>query len=194
MKKLAFPLFLALMLLCTVNGSAQTLINGNDIASFPYTISAPGSYKLTSNITVGAYGVNAFNITASNVTLDLNGYTISGPLVCSSTSCNSTAFGNGIYGGTNLIIQNGFIKGFYGCINSNNANVQNIVVNSCIVGIQLSTGTITHNTATNCMDYGIAASNATISDNSVISNGTGIFASNSTVFNNTVNSNANLGM
>src|SRR5437868_13887701 len=45
------------------------------ISSVPYTISASGSYYLTTNVT--ATVSNAITIAASGVTLDLNGFTIS---------------------------------------------------------------------------------------------------------------------
>lgn len=51
----------------------------------PYTISQPGSYYLTDNITVT--GGSAINITASDVTLDLMGFTIES----TATTANGTA-------------------------------------------------------------------------------------------------------
>jgi hypothetical protein len=45
------------------------------IASAPFTISAPGSYYLTTNLAITSG--NAVTINASHVTLDLNGFTIS---------------------------------------------------------------------------------------------------------------------
>src|SRR6185295_16428367 len=45
------------------------------ISSAPFTISQPGSYYLTANLTVSSG--NAITIAASGVTLDLNGFTIS---------------------------------------------------------------------------------------------------------------------
>ena len=45
------------------------------ISSAPFTISVPGSYYLTTNVTVSAG--DAIIIAANNVTLDLNGFTIS---------------------------------------------------------------------------------------------------------------------
>ena len=47
------------------------------IASLPFTISAPGSYYLTQNLT-GASGQVGITITASFVTLDLNGFSLIG--------------------------------------------------------------------------------------------------------------------
>lgn len=74
------------------------------IVSAPFTITAPGSYFLGSNLTVSAG--NAITIAASGVTLDLNGFTIQ--------STASPAGGTGILIGSgqrNLAIFNGHIQG-----------------------------------------------------------------------------------
>jgi hypothetical protein len=47
------------------------------ISSLPYTITQPGSYYLTRNLT-GVAGNNGISILASNVTIDLNGFTLDG--------------------------------------------------------------------------------------------------------------------
>lgn len=47
------------------------------ISSLPYTISASGSYYLTTNLTGGTTG-DGITITVDNVTLDLNGFTLAG--------------------------------------------------------------------------------------------------------------------
>ena len=68
----------------------------------PVTIAAPGSYFLTSNITVA--GTTAVVITASSVTLDLNGFTIAG---------NLDNFGVVMAGNTlNVVVRNGTIRNF----------------------------------------------------------------------------------
>ncbi len=67
------------------------------------TISQPGSYYLTANITVNAG--DAITISADNVTLDLNGLTV--------TSTANPEAGNGIVlsgGRKNITIHNGFIS------------------------------------------------------------------------------------
>jgi hypothetical protein len=72
------------------------------ISSAPFTIVQPGSFYLTTNVTVSAG--DAITITASNVTLDLNGFTIS--------SSAASAVGAGILlngGLKNITIANGFI-------------------------------------------------------------------------------------
>jgi hypothetical protein len=75
------------------------------ISSVPFTISQPGSYYLTANVTVDSG--DAISIAANNVTLDLNGFTIS------STAAN--AVGSAVVfvssSPTDVQILNGFIKG-----------------------------------------------------------------------------------
>lgn len=74
------------------------------IASAPFTISAPGSYYLTANLTVASG--NAITISADDVTLDLNGFTISSTAPSSSgTGVNLTSTRR------NVRIRNGFIRG-----------------------------------------------------------------------------------
>jgi hypothetical protein len=74
------------------------------ISSAPFTITDPGSYYLTTNITVSSG--NAITIVTNGVTLDLNGFTIS--------STAPGAAGTGIRLSDslqNLTILNGFIQG-----------------------------------------------------------------------------------
>src|SRR5678815_1618363 len=47
------------------------------ISSVPFTISAPGSYYVTTNLTAGV-DQNGIIVAADNVTLDLNGFTLFG--------------------------------------------------------------------------------------------------------------------
>jgi hypothetical protein len=82
-------------------GDARTPITN---ASSIVTLSAPGSYYLTTNLTVSSG--NGININTSGVTLDLNGWTIK------STAASAT--GNGIQlnsGLQNITITSGFIQG-----------------------------------------------------------------------------------
>jgi len=51
---------------------------GTPISSIPFTITQPGRYYLTRNLTA-ATGINAVTIQANNVTLDLHGFTLQGP-------------------------------------------------------------------------------------------------------------------
>jgi hypothetical protein len=73
------------------------------ISSAPFTISAPGSYYLTTNLNVSSG--NAITIATNDVTLDLGGWTIS------STAASATGAGISINTGNDLTILNGHIKG-----------------------------------------------------------------------------------
>jgi len=57
-------------------------VTSGDAAGFPVTLSQPGNYRLTSNLTVADANVSAIQITADGVTLELNGHTLQGPVVC----------------------------------------------------------------------------------------------------------------
>jgi len=75
------------------------------ISSAPFTISQPGSYYLTTNLTVSSGG-DAITIAANGVTLDLNGFTIA------STAPSATGYGIYINSGLrDIAIQNGHIQG-----------------------------------------------------------------------------------
>ena len=91
--KLRRPLMLAFMLaglsgsLFAVDGVVlidqnRALAGGvtpGDFPGFPISITQPGSYRLSGNLTVGANVTSAIEISANNVTLDLNGFQITGP-------------------------------------------------------------------------------------------------------------------
>lgn len=115
-----FSLALALAAPCAFAVDGVVLINQSTVMAaggFPYTISQPGSYKLSGNLQ-SPTGSNGIIIAASNVTLDLNGFTISGssagPFIGgvllsarnapkATTVRNGTINGNGIFvdlGGT----------------------------------------------------------------------------------------------
>jgi hypothetical protein len=74
------------------------------ISSLPFTISVPGSYYVTTNLT-GASGSHGIAIAADNVTLDLNGFSLLGL----SSSLDGIHV-NGAY--TNITVRNGVITGW----------------------------------------------------------------------------------
>ncbi|MEM1092699.1 MAG: hypothetical protein AAGB27_15850 [Pseudomonadota bacterium] len=87
-----------------------------DSAGLPVTITEPGSYRLTTNLSTSSTSVDIIEINADNVTLDLNGFTIQGPAECTisggSTNCTSTGTGNAIdVNGDRVSIENGTIVG-----------------------------------------------------------------------------------
>jgi len=113
------------------------------ISSAPFTITQPGSYYLTTNVTVSSG--DAITITANDVTLDLNGFTISSTAPVANIDNAILLSGSGI----NIAIRNGHISsgvtnngagvysgsGFgFGVIspgNPNNVRVSGLSVSGC---------------------------------------------------------------
>jgi hypothetical protein len=145
------------------------------ISAAPFTISAPGSYYLTTNLTV-ATG-NAITIATNGVTLDLGGFTIA------STAASATGYGILINRGLrNLTIVNGFIQGgvtnnagtyngpgfdygiYYSTVAPVNTRVAGVSVSGCLsFGIILGTGTGESTVVESCTvrtvgSYGVMAS------------------------------------
>ena len=128
MHRLRAFLFAAIVLLLPAYLAAVdgvVLINQSTVMAaggFPYTITQPGSYKLSGNLVAPA-GVNGIVIAASNVTLDLNGFTVGGPaepscpFICSSTFGIKTQNTQ-----TAITIRNGTILGFGGSIDLTSAS------------------------------------------------------------------------
>ena len=127
MKKSAF-LFFAMMLapLCAFGVDGTVLINQSTVMAaggFPYTISTPGSYRLSGNLIVPDANTTAIKIATSYVTLDMNGFGILGPTTCTGptfavTSCSSTGSGAGVATVITLgpplrgiAVSNGHVKG-----------------------------------------------------------------------------------
>ena len=100
-------------------------VTPGDAAGFPVTITQPGSYRLSGNLTVPNQNTTAILITASHVTIDLNGFAIIGPTDCSGNlnPCAAAGTGRGIaspgtpflFGGNvpvfNVTIRNGTVQG-----------------------------------------------------------------------------------
>ena len=89
-----------------------------DSPGFPVTLSGPGSYILTSDLTVGSATLTAIELSGDEITLDLNGFALIGPVTCSSAgsalSCSPSGAGQGIAGaGSDFItVRNGQVRGF----------------------------------------------------------------------------------
>ena len=162
-------------------------VSASDTPGFPVTISGPGSYLLTSDLVVpanlsGIFGVND----AVDITLDLNGFSISGPVTCSGTplSCSASGPVPGIrfFGGENVEIRNGTIRGFAG----DGVQVLGAVANCSAQGLRVTEnggdgikmGTVGENAridgnvVTHNLEIGIDAdNNSKVSNNVVSSNG-----------------------
>src|SRR3977135_3688451 len=122
MRKTVFGLLaMTLVPFCAFAVDGVVLINQSTVMAaggFPYTITQPGSYRLSGNLTVPNVNAAAINVTADNVTIDLNGFSIIGPTVCTGgppvTSCSPTGTGAGIATSnaqSNLTVMNGTVRG-----------------------------------------------------------------------------------
>ena len=93
-------------------------VTAGDTAGFPVTISVPGSYRLTGNLTVPDANTTAINIRSDNVSLDLNGFTIAGPNTCNlsagppAVTCTANGSGVGVFSDSKTDVRNGIIRGF----------------------------------------------------------------------------------
>jgi hypothetical protein len=99
--------------------AAAGAITPGDTAGFPVTLSTPGSYVLTGNLSVTSSTLNAVVISASWVTLDLGGFEIAGPGTCTGIagglSCTVSNSTNGVVVGgltTGVRVLNGTVRGF----------------------------------------------------------------------------------
>ena len=156
MSKRSFPTLL-LTLLAVAPVWAQTTIDqakalaggitAGDAPGFPVTLSATGSYKLTSNLVVPG-NTNGIVITAPNVTLDLNGYSVSGPVNC-------------VLSGGQLVCAGPIAGGFRGI--STTANVEGTTIRNGHVrgfaesGINITAGIVEDVQAESNHGFGIVA-------------------------------------
>jgi hypothetical protein len=76
---------------------------GTCITSLPYTISAPGYYYLTRNLT--SIGGNGITVNADHVTLDLMGFVLGGPPAGFTDGINITT--------NNVEVRNGTVRGWF---------------------------------------------------------------------------------
>jgi hypothetical protein len=137
---------IALLLLTAPGASADTgRIEINQAVvdaagGFPYLISSPGSYVLTSDLVattdVSAILINGPLLGGRQVSIDLNGFAIEGASSCSSMDCPlGSALGIGPFAGNagRTTIWNGTVRGFSGsCVSlSGDARVEAMSVGSC---------------------------------------------------------------
>jgi hypothetical protein len=106
MKIIKLISFAALLVIPTVSraGDSVTKDSVTKIISLPYTISAPGKYEVTADLT--ANGTDGIDVNASNVTLNLGGFSI--------TQLGSAGTTTGVNdpSSDNVVVENGTISGF----------------------------------------------------------------------------------
>lgn len=91
-------------------------VTAGDAPGFPITISASGTYRLTSNLVVPV-GTDGIVVNPGlNVHLDLNGFQIVGPAVCAKAvhcqNWSGTAGVRSVHQASHLSVRNGRIRGF----------------------------------------------------------------------------------
>lgn len=201
--KTARPVVLAAALLAVAGGAfaQQTIdhskvlaggVTPGDTPGYPLTLSLPGHYKLTSNLSVPA-NTTGIRITAPNVTLDLNGYTVAGPVTCMQITgglnliCSPGSDGKsyGIEIGTTsagTVIRNGRVQGFaHGGIRTVGADTLEGVQVTQNAGHGVS-GIETFNSGVNIIDSlitlnagaGVAVASGVVTRTRVVANGDGI--------------------
>jgi len=137
---LLLPLLL-MGVLCPAARAADGVIEINDAkvkasGGYPFTISTPGSYRLTSNLPVPAGVTAGIVVSAPRTRIDLNGFTISSTTVCSGTppTCAPTGTGTGVdaSGASDVGVRNGSIAGFgvYGLQLFDSGRVKEVTVES----------------------------------------------------------------
>ena len=139
----------------------------NAAGGFPFVIGAPGSYRLTGNLTVPAE-TTAIQIAASQVTLDLNGFAILGPL----SGTNGIGVETPLSGPTfeDVTVRNGAIRGMAShgiLLREQGGRVENVraFLNGG-TGISVAQRSAVHGCTAVQNDIGIeAGSGSTVSDN-----------------------------
>jgi hypothetical protein len=144
--------------------------------SHTYTITEPGSYRLTSNLTQFNKDTHVIQILADNVTLDLNGFGISGANHCtwsygppSSVSCTGSGLGLGIWaqGKDHVTVKSGFISGMGAqCVAlTTNARIIDVSASHCgHTGVQIVSGLVSRVIAVANHLAGIYVGRGSVSD------------------------------
>jgi parallel beta-helix repeat protein len=124
---------------------------GTGITSLPYTITAPGFYYLTKNL---SHNGTAITVNADNVTIDLMGFSLIGPGKESGSN-----YGILMSGRTNVEIRNGSITGFgsSGIRDSELTGNHHRVINVRVIG--------NGGMGISFYGYGIIIEGCTVSDN-----------------------------
>jgi hypothetical protein len=133
------------------------------IDHLPFSISTPGSYFLTKDLTVGSF-IDGITISASNVTLDLNGFTLDGAGVGKTAILGPVSAPSTIHG---VRVSNGIITGWIGYAVGLNfvtgADVGSISVHdeagSFIVAIFLGPDSVLHDCSVTRSQTGVITSN-----------------------------------
>lgn len=145
-----------------------------DSSGYPVTITEPGSYRLTGNLTTNSVDTTLISVSVDNVTIDLNGFSLIGPVTCSGSPnvCSSSGSGDGISVSSrefSVSIFNGTVHGMgdTGIILGSSSIIENVkTIENANNGIRV-----------------LSSSRNSVAKNIVANrNGTGIFAFGAAVF------------
>ncbi len=177
------------VILIDQNKALAGSVTPGDSPGFPVTISQPGGYRLTGNLTVPNANTNGIEIIAQNVSIDLNGFAIIGPVTCSefpSIACSTTGTGTGIVGlvFANVLVRNGFVQGMgqdgifmlSGIVESVQAN------QNARIGFNVTSGIVRDSVARANGQAGISVAVGTILRNVLNHNPVGIVTSSTTTY------------
>lgn len=180
-------------------------VTPGDTPGFPVTITQPGSYRLSGNLTVPDADTTAILIAFDvvGVTIDLNGFAILGPTVCSGFpfACNPSGIGNGVFSsnGRAASVRNGTVIGMGGTgvsLGGGGSSVENVTaISNGGHGIYIVLGTASHNRVSKNRFNGILASNALVTHSVASQNGgAGIGGNDSLFTQNTLVANQGVGI
>ncbi|MBI5765331.1 MAG: right-handed parallel beta-helix repeat-containing protein [Planctomycetes bacterium] len=147
-----------------IQTTGRTQINQQFIGTLPYTITQPGSYVLTGNLT-GDGSSHGIIISSSNVTVDLAGFAIIGANGNPNAAIYATSPGKGQFW-RNIAITNGNLEewGYAGIdlTNATNVRISHIQAYRCGVGLYLAfNNDISDCVFENCFSLGVLAGNVT---------------------------------
>lgn len=164
-------------------------VTPGDAAGFPVTITRPGSYRLSSNLTVPNADsdaiVLALDTFGANVTLDLNGFAILGPNFCghdfvnNTLVCSANGLGTGIRadGFYNLVVMNGMIQGMGSyaiairTLGGSPCRIERLTIGSNGGGIDVDGCLIINNTVGRNQSNGIQLASGLVQGNVIRMNG-----------------------
>lgn len=147
-----------------IQTTGRTQVNQQFIGSLPYTISQPGSYVLTGNLT-GDGTSNGIIIESSNVTIDLAGFALIGPSSNPNAAIYATSPGKGQFW-HNIAITNGNLDDWGNAgidlTNAVNVRISQIQAFRCGIGLYLSfKSEVSDCLFMDCFSLGVLSGNVT---------------------------------
>ncbi|MEO8603522.1 MAG: right-handed parallel beta-helix repeat-containing protein [bacterium] len=126
-------------------------VTSGDTPGYPVTISQPGSYRLTGNLTLPNANLDGIQVAASAVTIDLNHFTIRGPNTwdggvtdCSAGGDGRAVFADSAYSG--VVVSNGAVvgAGFSGVVLlGNNGRIERVIAEqNCFEGLRVGNASL----------------------------------------------------